>query len=327
MTSFQLPSRWTAPEGDSDTRTPFSNHPKTAYHYTEAPFSSSAATYERFSTRSAHHLKATPQLFGSQGCHTVFSYTEYHTSSTEMASNRIRRIAKELGDIQKDQSSTIEARAAGSGEDLTHLKATFPGPPDTPYAGGQYVVDIKIPIEYPFRPPVMKFETRLWHPNVSSQTGAICLDTLGSAWSPVLTIKSALLSLQSLLSTPEPKDPQDAEVATMLMNNPEQFERQAREWAQKYAGAPVSSKASGAYQSPSSKPKVAKTREQEQRELMLRYQGYNKDLIDRFVSMGFDLDRVVEAFNFVGIDRMDGQDYELEEAYMGDITARLLGEP
>jgi ubiquitin-conjugating enzyme (huntingtin interacting protein 2) len=43
--------------------------------------------------------------------------------------------------------------------------------------------------------------------------------------------------------------------------------------------------------------------------------------------MGFDLDRVVEAFNFVGIDRNEGLDYELEEAYMGDITARLLGEP
>ena len=47
--------------------------------------------------------------------------------------------------------------------------------------------------------------------------GAICLDTLSSQWSPVLTIKSALISLQSLLSTPEPKDPQDAEVAGMLM--------------------------------------------------------------------------------------------------------------
>lgn len=58
-----------------------------------------------------------------------------------------------------------------------------------------------------------------------------------------------------------------------------------------------------------------------------RYQGYNKDLIDRFVSMGFDLDRVVEAFLFVRIDKMEGEDYELEEAYMGDITARLLGEP
>jgi len=43
--------------------------------------------------------------------------------------------------------------------------------------------------------------------------------------------------------------------------------------------------------------------------------------------MGFDLDRVVEAFLFVHIDRNEGQDYELEEAYNGDIIAHLLGEP
>jgi len=54
---------------------------------------------------------------------------------------------------------------------------------------------------------------------------------------------------------------------------------------------------------------------------------YNKDMIDRFCSMGFDVDRVVAAFRFVGIDRMNGEDYELEEAYMGDVTVRLLGEP
>lgn len=60
---------------------------------------------------------------------------------------------------------------------------------------------------------------------------------------------------------------------------------------------------------------------------IVRYQGYNRDLVDRFVAMGFELDRVVDAFSFNAIDRNDGQDYELEEAYMGDITARLLGEP
>jgi ubiquitin-conjugating enzyme (huntingtin interacting protein 2) len=43
--------------------------------------------------------------------------------------------------------------------------------------------------------------------------------------------------------------------------------------------------------------------------------------------MGFDVDRVVAAFKYYGIDRMNGEDYELEEAYMGDVTARLLGEP
>jgi ubiquitin-conjugating enzyme (huntingtin interacting protein 2) len=84
----------------------------------------------------------------------------------------MRRIHKELGDIQKDTQSRIVAYPA-NGEDLSHLKASFPGPPDTPYEGGTYIVDIKIPSEYPFRPPVMKFDTKLWHPNVSSQT--VCL--------------------------------------------------------------------------------------------------------------------------------------------------------
>jgi ubiquitin-conjugating enzyme (huntingtin interacting protein 2) len=50
-------------------------------------------------------------------------------------------------------------------------------------------------------------------------------------------------------------------------------------------------------------------------------------MIDSFVEMGFDRDRVVSAFQYVGLETNDGEAYELEEAYMGDITARLLGEP
>jgi ubiquitin-conjugating enzyme (huntingtin interacting protein 2) len=57
-----------------------------------------------------------------------------------------------------------------------------------------------------------------------------------------------------------------------------------------------------------------------------RYHGYNKQLVDRFVAMGFDVENVVASFEYVGIDKMGGEDYELEEAYMGDITARLFGE-
>ena len=43
--------------------------------------------------------------------------------------------------------------------------------------------------------------------------------------------------------------------------------------------------------------------------------------------MGFDVEKVIQAFEFVGIERNGGADYELEEEYMGDITARLFGEP
>ncbi|DAA79277.1 ubiquitin-conjugating enzyme E2 [Trichophyton mentagrophytes] len=245
-----------------------------------------------------------------------------------MASNRTRRITKEIADIHADRHSQITVDPI-SEDDLTRLKGSFPGPPGTAYEGGTFKVDITIPTEYPFRPPVMKFDTRVWHPNISSQTGAICLDTLSSAWSPVLTIKSALLSLQSLLSTPEPRDPQDAEVARMLLSDPKEFERVAREWAVMHAGAPRrhTGEGSGGATDESIRRKALKAKEDEQREKLAAYEGYNKDLIDRFCSMGFDVPRVVSAFKYVGIDPMDGDDYELEEAYMGDITARLLGEP
>lgn len=91
------------------------------------------------------------------------------SQSPTMASNRLRRIGKELADIQNDKDSSILCQTA-HGDDITHLLASFPGPPDTPYEGGTYVVDVKLPNEYPFRPPVMFFKTKLWHPNVSSQT-------------------------------------------------------------------------------------------------------------------------------------------------------------
>ncbi|KAI8895187.1 ubiquitin-conjugating enzyme/RWD-like protein [Globomyces pollinis-pini] len=118
---------------------------------------------------------------------------------------------------------------------MPDFKGTFKGPEDTSYAGGTFVVDIVLPDEYPFKPPKMKFVTRIYHPNISSQTGAICLDILKDAWTPVLTLKTALISLQSLLCDAAPDDPQDAQVAGHYINDRPGFERTAREWTLKYA--------------------------------------------------------------------------------------------
>ncbi|KAF3930056.1 hypothetical protein ABW19_dt0203630 [Dactylella cylindrospora] len=238
--------------------------------------------------------------------------------------NRTRRINKEMDDLRKDVSSGMMAEPIG--DDISHLRGSFKGPPGTPYEGGQYIVDIKIPAEYPFKPPQMRFETKVWHPNVSSQTGAICLDTLSAAWSPVLTIKSALLSLQSLLSTPEPKDPQDAEVAGMLLRNPQLFEKTAREWAVRYAGAPptVASSSSGSGDSGrESKEAEAARKAAEQRRLLAQYEGYPHHLVDRFGDMGFDVPRVVRTFKAMGIPK-DGR---VPPEVLEEVAERLLTTP
>ena len=66
------------------------------------------------------------------------------------------------------------------------------GPGDSPYAGGVFFVMIHFPPDYPFKPPKVQFQTKVYHPNVNSQ-GSICLDILKEQWSPALTISKVSL--------------------------------------------------------------------------------------------------------------------------------------
>jgi ubiquitin-conjugating enzyme (huntingtin interacting protein 2) len=150
-----------------------------------------------------------------------------------LRARELKRLEKELEDVKAlGAESSVSAEAV---EDLTHWKGYLEGPTGTPYHGGHFVLDISIPAEYPYNPPKVKFDTKIWHPNISSQTGAICLDVLGKEWSPALTIRTALLSIQALLSAPEPSDPQDAEVAEMYKNKPEEFVQTAKYWTETFA--------------------------------------------------------------------------------------------
>ena len=49
--------------------------------------------------------------------------------------------------------------------------------------------------DYPNKPPVVKFVSKLFHPNVYAD-GAICLDILQNQWSPIYDIAAILTSIQ-----------------------------------------------------------------------------------------------------------------------------------
>mmetsp|Transcript_59033 Transcript_59033/g.120955 ORF Transcript_59033/g.120955 Transcript_59033/m.120955 type:complete len:192 (-) Transcript_59033:126-701(-) len=146
----------------------------------------------------------------------------------------LKRVNKEALELGKDEDKCGVA-AKPCGGDMSHWKGTIHGPSGTPYDGGTFTIDIKLTPSYPFEPPKMTFDTKIWHPNVSSQTGAICLDILKKEWSPALTIKTALLSVQALLAAPEPDDPQDAVVAGEYKRSIEKFNQTAKLWTEQYA--------------------------------------------------------------------------------------------
>lgn len=81
--------------------------------------------------------------------------------------------------------------------------------------------------------------TKIWHPNVSSVTGAICLDILKDQWAAALTLRTILLSIQALMAAAEAGDPQDAVVAKQYRESPHLFNLTARHWTNVYAGGPT----------------------------------------------------------------------------------------
>merc|ERR1712146_574782 len=155
-----------------------------------------------------------------------------HTYRHEHSSMALRRINKELKDLERDPPTNISGGPVG--DDLFHWTATIMGPEDSPYSGGVFNLNIHFPTDYPFKPPKINFTTKVYHPNINSN-GSICLDILSGQWSPALTISKVLLSICSLFTDPNPDDPLVPEIAKLYKTDRSAYEKTAREWTRKYA--------------------------------------------------------------------------------------------
>jgi ubiquitin-conjugating enzyme E2 D/E len=143
-----------------------------------------------------------------------------------------RRIQREQQDLSKDAPDSCSAGPRG--ENLYVWDAMILGPSDSPFAGGIFNLEIHFPTDYPFKPPKILFLTKIYHPNIASN-GNICLDILKDQWSPALTVGKALLSICSLLTDPNPKDPLVPAIADQYMHDRSLYDNTARTWTLKYA--------------------------------------------------------------------------------------------
>lgn len=143
---------------------------------------------------------------------------------------RNTRLAKEYKNIITNKIENISAGMID--DDITHWQAIIIGPLETPFENELLKLDIKFPDEYPFKPPIVKFITSVWHPNVGSN-GNICLDILKDNWSPTLVTSKVLLSICSLLSDPNTKDPLNGTAAREYDNDRNKYVQNVKKYLKK----------------------------------------------------------------------------------------------
>ncbi|KAI7794708.1 ubiquitin-conjugating enzyme E2 T [Triplophysa rosa] len=121
---------------------------------------------------------------------------------------------------------------------LDELQAQIVGGSSTPYEGGVFTLEIKIPERYPFEPPKMRFLTPIYHPNIDN-AGRICLDALKfppkGAWRPSLNISTVLTSIQLLMAEPNPDDPLMADISSEFKYNKPLYLEKAKKWTTEHA--------------------------------------------------------------------------------------------
>lgn len=161
-----------------------------------------------------------------------------------MFGSNIKRLEKEVGDLQSESTKIIPVNISlgpslkghSKEQDLYKWDASILGELKTPYEGGKFDLEIIIPKDYPFSPPKVKFKTKIYHPNISD-AGDICLDILKGNWSPALTVQKVVMSIASLLTDPNPKDPLRGDAATLFLQDRKSYDNKVREYVRKYASS------------------------------------------------------------------------------------------
>lgn len=150
--------------------------------------------------------------------------------------SRCKRISKEYWDHlgEAEDRKVFELEPIDATKDLFAWQGRIFG--QDVYEGGIFFLSVGFPLDYPFKPPRIRFETKIFRPNVYRQSGIIELSLLSENWSPALTVSKLFGSIITLLRCPQVDDHcGDLQTIEMYKSDRALFHTTAREWVKKYA--------------------------------------------------------------------------------------------
>jgi len=163
----------------------------------------------------------------------IYQMSERMPADVESSPMRDKRLGHDLKGLAQDAPEGIEAKPLDSC--YYHWQASITGPVGSPYEGGVFYLYLKVPMLYPFRPPEVRFLTKIFHPNVNRH-GDIGIDSIQQGnWVSGLTLPKVLISIQSLLTDPYCDVCMEPEIGQLYRTDRETFDSIARQWTWKFA--------------------------------------------------------------------------------------------
>ncbi|OAE31605.1 hypothetical protein AXG93_2294s1220 [Marchantia polymorpha subsp. ruderalis] len=147
-------------------------------------------------------------------------------------------LRKQLKDLSRNP---VDGFSAGLVDDsnVFEWNVTIIGPPDTLYEGGYFNAIMSFPNNYPNSPPSVRNSVWKNRPAVTVYPdGRVCISILhapgddpngyelaSERWSPVHTVETILLSIISMLSSPNDESPANIDAAKEWRETKEEFKR------------------------------------------------------------------------------------------------------
>lgn len=131
-----------------------------------------------------------------------------------------------------DEETTSISSGGFANANLDQLLCEMEGPIETPYQDRFFLLKLTFSQDFPAAPPRGFFLTKIYHPNVDPQTGAICVNTLKKDWTAETSLAHVLAVIRCLLIVPFPESSLNDEAGKLFMESYEEYAKRARLMAQ-----------------------------------------------------------------------------------------------
>tara|TARA_B110000908_G_scaffold171103_1_gene232713 strand:+ start:4751 stop:5230 length:480 start_codon:yes stop_codon:yes gene_type:complete len=146
----------------------------------------------------------------------------------------VKNIKRQFLNLKKQPDSLFSIELT---ENIFCWNILFFGPPDTIYENGLFKATMTFPKDFPNSPPVVQFIDNIFHPNIYPD-GKVCISILhdgedqygyesaSERWNPSHSVSSILLSIISMLPSPNFESPANIDASVMCKDNYPKYKKQ-----------------------------------------------------------------------------------------------------